>query len=201
MGATADGARLLLLVTCPAGVGKTALVLRWAHRNADAFPDGRIGVNLRGFDETEPLSPEEPLTELLRGLGADDGALPADRDEPTAYRTLPAGLRVLLVLENARDAEQVLPLLPAEPGCAVVVTSRHRLTGLLALDGARALALGSLDAEEAFGVPAGVAGRPRPAGGAPPPPGPPADRRHPGVRHVRRRPGLVPGRGNRPSAP
>ncbi|MFD8750105.1 BTAD domain-containing putative transcriptional regulator [Kitasatospora sp. NPDC059577] len=161
-GPDARGAHRLLLVTGPAGVGKTALVLRWAHRNAEAFPDGRIGVNLRGFDETEPLSPEEALTELLRGLGADDGALPADREELTAaYRTLLTDRRVLLVLENARDAEQVLPLLPAEPGCAMVVTSRHRLTGLLPLDGARALTLGSLDAEKAFEVLAGVAGRPR----------------------------------------
>ncbi|MFG2914381.1 BTAD domain-containing putative transcriptional regulator [Kitasatospora sp. NPDC048298] len=158
----ADGGRRLLLVTGPAGVGKTALVLRWAHRNAAAFPDGRIGVNLRGFDETAPLSPEEALTELLRGLGAEDGALPADREELlAACRTLLAGRRVLLVLENARDAEQVLPLLPAEPGCVVVVTSRHRLTGLLAVEGARALSLESLRAEEAFGVLAGVAGRPR----------------------------------------
>ncbi|MFG2845892.1 BTAD domain-containing putative transcriptional regulator [Kitasatospora sp. NPDC048296] len=161
-GAASGGGQRLLVVTGPAGVGKTALVLRWAHRNATAFPDGRIGVNLRGFDETEPLSPEEALAELLRGLGAEDGALPADREELTAaYRTLLAGRRVLLVLENARDAEQVSPLLPVEPGCVVVVTSRQRLTGLLAVEGARALSLDRLAAEEAFGVLAGVVGRPR----------------------------------------
>lgn len=159
--AAADEPRLLL-VTGPAGVGKTALVLRWAHRNAAAFPDGRIGVNLRGFDETAPLSPEEALAELLRGLGAEDGALPTDREELTAaFRAQLAGRRVLLVLENARDAEQLLPLLPAEPGCVVVVTSRHRLTGLLAVADARVLSLESLRTDEAFGVLAGVAGRPR----------------------------------------
>ncbi|MDH6708721.1 DNA-binding SARP family transcriptional activator [Kitasatospora sp. MAA19] len=162
LGAAAGGDRRLLLVTGPAGVGKTALVLRWAHRNAAAFPDGRIGVNLRGFDETEPLSPEQALAELLRALGTEDAALPARWEELTeAYRTLLAGRRVLLVLENARDTEQVLPLLPTEPGCVVVVTSRHRLTGLLEVGGARALSLESLDAQEAFGVLAGVTGRPR----------------------------------------
>ncbi|MFE4973692.1 BTAD domain-containing putative transcriptional regulator [Kitasatospora sp. NPDC056651] len=161
-GTAAGGGQRLLVVTGPAGVGKTALVLRWAHRNAAAFPDGRIGVNLRGFDETTPLSPEEALAELLRGLGAEDGALPTDRAELTAAcRALLTGRRVLLVLENARDAEQVLPLLPTEPGCVVVVTSRHRLTGLLAVEGARALSLESLRAVDAFGVLAGIAGRPR----------------------------------------
>ncbi|MFF3074429.1 BTAD domain-containing putative transcriptional regulator [Kitasatospora sp. NPDC057936] len=148
-----------VLVTGPAGVGKTALVLRWAHRHAAAFPDGRVAVNLRGFDETEPLRPEEALAELLRALGADEGAIPATEEEAgAAYRSLLAGRRVLILLENARDAEQVRPLLPGEPGCAVVVTSRHRLTELVVGEGARALPLPSLDADDGFGVLAGVAG-------------------------------------------
>ncbi|MFJ4184412.1 BTAD domain-containing putative transcriptional regulator [Kitasatospora sp. NPDC089509] len=152
----------LLLVTGPAGVGKTALVLRWSHRLGPAFPDGRVAVNLRGFDETEPLRPEEALAELLRALGAEEGTIPADPEEAAAAcRRLLTGRRVLILLENARDAAQVRPLLPDEPGCLVLVTSRHRLTELVAEEGARTLPLASLPAEDAFGVLAGVAGLPR----------------------------------------
>ncbi|MFJ8475138.1 BTAD domain-containing putative transcriptional regulator [Kitasatospora sp. NPDC094011] len=152
----------LLLVTGPAGVGKTALVLRWSHRLGPAFPDGRVAVNLRGFDETEPLRPEEALAELLRALGAEEGAIPAAaEDAAAACRRLLTGRRVLILLENARDAAQVRPLLPAEPGCLVLVTSRHRLTELVEEEDARTLPLASLRAEDAFGVLAGVAGLPR----------------------------------------
>ncbi|MEV7598052.1 BTAD domain-containing putative transcriptional regulator [Kitasatospora sp. NPDC089797] len=152
----------LLLVTGPAGVGKTALVLSWSHRLGPAFPDGRIAVNLRGFDETEPLRPEEALAELLRTLGAEEGAIPATTEEAAAAcRRLLAGRRVLILLENARDAAQVRPLLPAGPGCLVVVTSRHRLTELVADEGARTLPLAALRAADAFGVLAGVTGLPR----------------------------------------
>ncbi|MFB7905967.1 BTAD domain-containing putative transcriptional regulator [Kitasatospora sp. NPDC056076] len=152
----------VLLVTGPAGVGKTALVLSWSHRLGPAFPDGRVAVNLRGFDETEPLRPEEALAELLRALGADESAVPSTPEEAAAAcRRLLAGRRVLIVLENARDAGQVRPLLPVEPGCAVVVTSRHRLTELVVEADARALPLASLPAGDAFDVLAEVTGRPR----------------------------------------
>ncbi|GAA2143440.1 BTAD domain-containing putative transcriptional regulator [Kitasatospora kazusensis] len=152
----------VLLVTGPAGVGKTALVLRWAHRHATTFPDGRIGVNLRGFDETEPLRPEEALASLLRALGVAESAIPGGLEDAVAqYRTALAGRRVLIVLENARSAEQVLPLLPAEPGCVALVTSRHRLCELVAQEGAVVLPLDALSAEEAFDVLARVAGRQR----------------------------------------
>ncbi|WP_280724323.1 BTAD domain-containing putative transcriptional regulator [Kitasatospora sp. MAA4] len=158
-GASGDG---LLLVTGPAGVGKTALVLRWAHRFARTFPDGRLCVNLRGFDETEPLEPTEALAGLLRALGVADTAVPATlQDRIALYRTVLTDRRALIVLENARSTEQVLPLLPGEPGCVTVVTSRERLSGLVAQEGAAVLALDVLSAEEGLDVLARVAGRQR----------------------------------------
>jgi tetratricopeptide (TPR) repeat protein/DNA-binding XRE family transcriptional regulator len=133
-----------------AGVGKTALAVRWAHQVAGAFPDGQLYVNLRGYDPGPPVPAEDALAGFLRALGGPGQDIPAGSDERAArYRSLLAGRRVLVVLDNARDVEQVRPLLPGAPGCLAVVTSRDALAGLIARDGAERLDLGLLPLADA----------------------------------------------------
>jgi DNA-binding SARP family transcriptional activator len=156
-----DGATIGLLVG-PAGVGKTALALRHAHRMAVSYPDGQLFVNLRGFDETEPVDSRTALTGFLRALGVPDAQIPVGVDEQAAqYRSLLAGRRVLVVLDNARSAEQVRPLLPGSAHSLVLVTSRHRLDDLVATEGASSVPVDTLDAEGATALLAGVLGRHR----------------------------------------
>ncbi|HEX6359938.1 AfsR/SARP family transcriptional regulator [Actinophytocola sp.] len=138
-------------VSGTAGVGKTALVVYWAHRVAAQFPDGQLYVNLRGFDPAgAALDPADVLRGFLDAFGVPVAGLPADRDTLTGlYRSVLAGKRVLVVLDNAGDVEQVRPLLPGSPGCLVVVTSRHQLTPLVAVEGAHPLVLGLPSQSEA----------------------------------------------------
>ncbi len=149
----AAGTPLTTLITAiggTAGVGKTALAVQWAHRIAGSFPDGQLYVNLRGYDPDQPLSAGDALAGFLRALGTRGQDIPPeDRDRSARYRSLLAGRRVLVVLDNARDADQVRPLLPGTPGCAAVVTSRDALAGLVARDGARRLDLELLPLNDA----------------------------------------------------
>ncbi|HKT02946.1 MAG TPA: NB-ARC domain-containing protein, partial [Rugosimonospora sp.] len=134
-----------------AGVGKTTLAVYWAHQVADRFPDGHFYVNLRGFDpDGRAMDPVTATRGFLDALGVPPTRVPADPDAQTAlYRSMLAGKRMLLVLDNARDAAQVRPLLPAAPGCLVVITSRNLLSSLVAAEGAHPVTLDLFTAAEA----------------------------------------------------
>jgi DNA-binding SARP family transcriptional activator/tetratricopeptide (TPR) repeat protein len=143
-------AAVISAVSGTAGVGKTALAVRWAHHAAERFPDGQLYVNLRGYDPDRPMTAAEALAGFLRALGVPGPDIPPGADERAArYRSLLSGKRVLIVLDNARHAEQVRPLLPGAPGCTVLVTSRDALAGLVARDGAVRLDLDLLPPGEA----------------------------------------------------
>ncbi len=144
------GTAVISAVAGTAGVGKTALALHWAHRAAGAFPDGQLYADLHGYDVMRPLSPAEVLAGFLRALGTDGADVPPGTDERAArYRSLLAGRRMLIVLDNASRAEQVRPLLPGAPSCATIVTSRDALAGLVARDGAARLELDLLPLADA----------------------------------------------------
>ncbi|WP_327000847.1 tetratricopeptide repeat protein [Dactylosporangium sp. NBC_01737] len=133
------------------GIGKTWLALRWAHDNLHRFPDGQLYLNLHGFSQSgRRQSPATAIRSLLEALAPAPSAIPSDLSAQTAlYRSLVAGKRMLIVLDNAYDADHVRPLLPGSAGCAVVVTSRNQLPGLVATEGAQPLVLQVLTAAEA----------------------------------------------------
>ncbi len=134
-----------------AGVGKTALAVHWAHRVSERFPDGQLFVNLRGFDPAGlVMPPTEAIRRFLDALHVPAQRIPVHPEaQIDLYRTLLADKRMLVVLDNASDPDQVRPLLPGAPGCLVLVTSRNRLTGLIAAEGAHPLLLDLLTVEEA----------------------------------------------------
>ncbi|MEK8170238.1 NB-ARC domain-containing protein [Streptomyces sp. M19] len=146
-----------------AGVGKTALAVHWCHQVRHRFPDGQLYVDLCGFDRNRaPLRPRDALTQLLSGLGLTPQEIPAEEDEQIRrYRSLLVDRRMLIVLDDAASAEQVRPLLPGTSSCFVVVTSRNRLGGLVAREGAHPLILDVLDPEEAHALLVEVLGRAR----------------------------------------
>lgn len=136
----------IAVVSGPAGVGKTALAVHWAHEMADRFADGQLYVNLRGFD---PSAPSADASEVIRGfltaLGVPADWIPTTIDAQAAlFRSVSAGRKILIVGEDAQDAVQVRPLLPGSPSCHVVVTSRCELTELVAEYGAALVTLGPL---------------------------------------------------------
>jgi len=142
----------VVVISGTAGVGKTALAIRFGRQVARRFPDGQLYVNLRGFDPSlAPAEPGDALHFILGALGVLPGRMPADVEGRAAlYRSLADGKRLLVVLDNATGAAQVRPLLPGSPDCLVVVTSRNELTGLVAADGARPLSLDVLSDDEAY---------------------------------------------------
>jgi tetratricopeptide (TPR) repeat protein len=147
----ASRAMVIAVIEGTAGIGKTALAVHFAHQAAGDFPDGQLYVNLRGFDPAgPPMTPGEAIRIFLDALGVPAAQLPASLDAQTGlYRSLLAGRRMLVLLDNARGVGQVRPLLPASPGCLVLVTSRSQLTGLAAAEGARPMALDLLTGGEA----------------------------------------------------
>ena len=145
-----DSAAIAVLSGTP-GVGKTALAVYWAHRASAQFPDGQLFVNLQGFDPGgTALEPGDALRRILEAFGVPESRIPADlAAQAGLYRSLLARKRVLVVLDNARDAKQVRHLLPASPGCMALVTSRNRLVGLVATEGATSLTLDLLTTSDA----------------------------------------------------
>jgi tetratricopeptide (TPR) repeat protein/transcriptional regulator with XRE-family HTH domain len=159
----ADEMRLVVgAIDGMAGTGKSALAIQVAHQLADgdAFPDGQLYVNLRGATVgLQPLEPVDALGRMLRSLGLDPAAIPADVEEAAArFRSLAAERRMMVLLDDARSAEQVRPLLPASPTCVVLITSRQMLASL---EGVRSLHLDVLSHEEALRLLGLIAGRER----------------------------------------
>ncbi|GAA4901618.1 DNA-binding SARP family transcriptional activator [Stackebrandtia albiflava] len=131
-----------VVISGPGGVGKSALAVEWASRHLDRFPDGQLFVDLRGYDEAEPLTAQDALDRFLRALGHPPDAIPTDVQEAAAlFRSRVSERRMLVLLDNAASVDQVRPLLPGGRGCRVLVTSRDRLAGLVALDDARAVSV------------------------------------------------------------
>jgi DNA-binding SARP family transcriptional activator len=150
------------VIAGPAGIGKTALVVRWANQVAEKFSDGQLFASMRGFDpQHPPLDPADVLAQFLLSLGVRPDDVPMELDERAAlYRSLLAERRVLVVLDDARDSEQVRPLLPAGSSSLVLITSRVRLDGLVAELAARLLVLNTLGANAAERLISETAGQP-----------------------------------------
>jgi len=150
------------MVSGAGGMGKTAVVVQWAHRVRDQFPDGQIFLDLRGHDDTIAMTATAALTHALRALGVPDGRLPAELPEQVdLLRSLLDGRRVLIVLDNTATAEQVLPLVPPSPTSMLVVTSRRPMTALTTYHTVHAVPLDAMTPEEGFAVLRDVAGTTR----------------------------------------
>ena len=142
---------VITVITGTAGVGKTALAVHWAHRISDRYPDGQLYVNLRGFDPTgTAVAPAEAIRGFLDAFGVTPPQIPLSLQAQAAlYRSLLAGRRVLILLDNAAEEDQIRPLLPGSPGCLVIVTSRNELRGLIVTEGAHPVDLDLLSTAEA----------------------------------------------------
>jgi DNA-binding SARP family transcriptional activator/tetratricopeptide (TPR) repeat protein len=147
----AHGPTMIAVIGGAAGVGKTALAVYWAHQAAGSFPDGQLYLNLNGFGPTgPPVTQADAVSRILEAMQVPLARIPPSLDGRIGlYRTLLSERRTLIVLDNAKDAEQVRPLLPGGAGSLVLVTSRSPLTGLVALEGARAITLSVLTEPEA----------------------------------------------------
>ena len=149
--ADSPGTVVISAIGGTAGVGKTALALQWAYQVADHFPDGQLYVNLHGFDPSGvPMTAAEAVRGFLDALGVPPDRIPAQPEAQAGlYRSTLADRRMLIVLDNARDEQQVRPLLPAGPASLVIITSRNQLGGLAAAERARLLSLDVLSHDEA----------------------------------------------------
>jgi DNA-binding SARP family transcriptional activator/Tfp pilus assembly protein PilF len=160
--AAGDGETRIVAVSGPAGMGKTALALQWAHQVKDRFPDGQLYLDLRGHDREAAMPAGEALPHLLRSLGVPPDRVPATVDEQAGlYRSLLHGKRCLVVLDNCRDADQVLALVPGNGSSLLVVTSRGQLTALATRHAVRLVGLDVLDAAEALALVRRVCGADR----------------------------------------
>ncbi|KAA2256554.1 tetratricopeptide repeat protein [Solihabitans fulvus] len=149
----------IVTLSGPPGIGKTALAVHVAHLLRKVFPDGQLYVNLRGYASGPPLTTVDVLARFLRALGVPPEQIPLDADEQsTMFRSLLSGRRLLVVLDNAAAPDQVRPLLPGDPSCPVLVTSREDLRGLTAMNGARRVPLDVLDPAESVELLASILG-------------------------------------------
>ncbi|MEV5373190.1 tetratricopeptide repeat protein [Streptomyces albogriseolus] len=140
----------VVLVSGPAGVGKSALAVFWAHSVKKRFPDGQLYINLRGYDRLTPLSPEQALLGFLSALGTPVDSMPLELAAMSAlFRSLLDGKRFLIVVDNAASSEQVRPLLPSTAECFTIVTSRSLLSSLTSVDGAAHISIKPLDTSSA----------------------------------------------------
>ncbi|WP_339127778.1 BTAD domain-containing putative transcriptional regulator [Streptomyces sp. f51] len=152
----------ICLVTGLPGVGKTALAVQWAHRNAALFPDGLLFADLRGFSDTGEAELTEVLREFLPALGVPPRRVPESASAAAAlFRSLTHRRRLLVVLDNVRDSATVRALLPGGADCVTLVTSRHRLDGLVASEAAVAVPLDSLEPRDGTELLVGVLGMDR----------------------------------------
>ncbi|MFH9422861.1 BTAD domain-containing putative transcriptional regulator [Streptomyces sp. NPDC017529] len=158
--AASDAPDAIVMITGSAGVGKTALAVHWAHRHRTTFPDGRLFADLHGYSPLPARETTDVLRDFLLVLGVPTERMPGTPDSLAArYRELTTGRRMLVVLDNARDADQIRPLLPGGAHCLTLVTSRHRLAELVASDAARPVPLAELPAAQCAELLAAVLGR------------------------------------------
>jgi DNA-binding SARP family transcriptional activator len=152
-GGQAPGTVVISAIGGTAGVGKTALAVHWAHQVADRFPDGQLYVNMRGYNPDQLFPAGDALAGFLRALGVPGPDIPPDPvDRAARYRSLVAGRRMLVMLDNVRSVEQARLLLPGTPACVTIVTSRDSLAGLVAREGAVRLDLDLLPDAEAVSL-------------------------------------------------
>jgi len=149
LSAGADSHPRPIVVSGPAGVGKTAVAVHWGHRQRESFPDGQLYVDLRGHANGEPVSPIVALAAFLRALGVAGDDIPSGLNEAAAFfRSTVADRSLLVVLDNAHSPDQVRPLLPGGPGTFALITSRDKLSGLIVRDSARPVPVDHFAPEE-----------------------------------------------------
>ncbi|MGW4145046.1 ATP-binding protein [Streptomyces albogriseolus] len=144
-----DGPAVVAAITGGPGVGKTALALHWAHRVRRHFVDGDLYIDMRGYNSGNALGPEQALTSFLRGLGVEADRIPIDEQECAAlFRSMVYGKKILIFIDNVSSVKQIRQVIPASRSSLVLITSRNRLSGLVAREGAARVTLDVLSPQE-----------------------------------------------------